>query len=82
MGVRAISYIASMLATGAVVLYVTFTALAGISPRDAAVASTTIAVVAALLAVRALRLEYELRSQGGDPQLRSAYNRQRERRGF
>ena len=79
---RGPAYVLSLLGTGAVVLYVAFTALAGISPRDAAAATTVVAVIAALLAVRALRLDYELRSQGGDPQLRSAYNRQRERRGF
>ncbi len=79
---RAVTYVASMLATGAVVLYVIFTTVAGISPGDAAAASVVIAVLAALLAVRAVRLDYELHSQGGDPQLRSAYNRQRERRGF
>ena len=79
---RAVGYVASMLATGAVVLYVVFTTVAGIAPRDAAAASIVIAVLAALLTVRAVRLDYELRSQGGDPQLRSAYNRQRERRGF
>ena len=28
------------------------------------------------------RIDYELRSQGGDPDMRSARNRQRERRGF
>jgi hypothetical protein len=79
---RAVTYVGSLFATGAVVLYVVFTTLAGIAPADAAVASTVIAVLAALLTVRAVRLDYELRSQGGDPQLRSAYNRQRERRGF
>jgi hypothetical protein len=80
--VRAFTYVISLFATGAVVLFVSFTVLAGIRPADAAVGSTVIAIVAALLAVRYLRLDYELRSQGGDPQLREAYNRQRERRGF
>ena len=72
----------SLLAMGAVVLYAAFTLLAGISPREAAVASIVSAVLAALLLVRYLRLDYELRSQGGDPDLRSVRNRQRERRGF
>ncbi|MEA2295925.1 MAG: hypothetical protein QOE86_3564 [Solirubrobacteraceae bacterium] len=79
---RAFWYVISLFATGAVVLFVAFTTLAGISPGDAAVGSAVIAVVAALLAVRYVRLDYALRSQGGDPQLRDAYNRQRERRGF
>jgi hypothetical protein len=80
--VRGFWYVVSLFATGAVVLYVVFTTLAGISPADAAAATGVIAVIAALLVVRAVRLDYELRSQGGDPQLRDAYNRQRERRGF
>jgi hypothetical protein len=79
---RGFWYVLSLLATGAVVLYVVFTALAGIAPADAAVASSVTAGLAAVLCVRAVRLDYELRSQGGDPQLREAYNRQRERRGF
>lgn len=72
----------SLLAMGAVVLYGAFTVLAQIAPADAAVASVVAAVLAAALLVRYLRLDYELRSQGGDPLLRSRRNRQRERRGF
>ena len=72
----------SLLAMGAVVLYGAFTLLAGIAPAEAAAASGVAAVLAALLLLRYVRLDYELRSQGGDPVLRSARNRQRERRGF
>jgi hypothetical protein len=72
----------SLLAMGAVVLYAVFSLVAGIAPAEAASASVVIAVIAGLLAVRYLRLDYELRSQSGDPQLRSLRNRQRERRGF
>jgi hypothetical protein len=72
----------SLLAMGAVVLYAAFTLLAGIAPADAAAASAVTGVLAALLLVRYLRLDYELRSQSGDPLLRSRRNRQRERRGF
>jgi hypothetical protein len=79
---RAVVGVLSLFATGAVVLFCAFSMLASISPADAAVASIVIAALAALLSVRALRLDYELRSQGGDPELRTAYNRQRERRGF
>ena len=74
--------ILSLLAMGAVVLYAAFTLLAGIGPADAAAASIVVGVLAALLVLRYLRLDYELRSQGGDPLLRSRRNRQRERRGF
>jgi hypothetical protein len=80
--VRGFWYVASLFGTGAVVLYLCFTVVAGISPQDAAVATMVTAVIAALLLVRAFRLDYQLRSEGGDPQLREAYNRQRERRGF
>ena len=74
--------ILSLLAMGVVVLYTAFTLLAGISPADAAAASVVAGAAAVLLLVRYLRLDYELRSQGGDPLLRSRRNRQRERRGF
>lgn len=74
--------ILSLLAMGVVVLYAVFTALAGVAPADAAVASLVALVLALGLLVRYLRLDYELRSQGGDPLLRSRRNRQRERRGF
>ncbi len=76
------SALLSLLAMGAVVLYGAFTVLAGIAPAEAAVASAIAAALAALLLLRYVRLDYELRSQGGDPDLRSARNRQRERRGF
>ena len=79
---RGTVYVLTLLATGAVVLYACFVVVAGISPVDAAAATTVVAVLAVLLFLRSLRLEYELKSQGGDPQLRGAYNRQRERRGF
>ena len=72
----------SLLAMGLVVLYAAFTLLAGVAPNDAAIASAVAAVLALGLLVRYLRLDYELRSQGGDPLLRSRRNRQRERRGF
>jgi lysozyme family protein len=79
---RGVSYVLSLFATGAVVLYAVFTVVAGISPADAALATAVVAAIAAILLLRYVRLEYEVKSQGGDPQLREAYNRQRERRGF
>ena len=72
----------SLFAMGAVVLYTAFTLLAGISPADAAAATGVTAVLAALLFLRYLRLDYQLRSEAGDPFLRLRRNRQRERRGF
>ncbi len=72
----------SLFAMGAVVLYTSFTLIAGVSPADAATATGVTAVLAALLFMRYVRLDYELRSQAGDPLLRLRRNRQRERRGF
>ena len=57
----------SLLAMGAVVLYVAFTVLAGIGPTEAASVSAVIDVLAALLALRYLRLDHELRSRGEFP---------------
>jgi membrane protein implicated in regulation of membrane protease activity len=72
----------SLLATGAVILFGIFTLVAGVSPADAALATAVAAALSVLLLLRSVRREYEFRSQGGDPQLRSSYNEQRERRGF
>jgi hypothetical protein len=77
-----VATVLSLFAMGAVVLYAAFTLIAGVSPADAAAATTVTAVLATLLLLRYLRLDYELRSQAGDPMLRTRRNRQRERRGF
>ena len=69
-------------AAGAVVLYVFFVSLAGISPRDVAGVTVAVAAVATLLTVRNLRVASELANRGGDPLLRRSRNRVRERRGF
>jgi hypothetical protein len=71
-----------MLATGAVVLYLFFTTLATISPLEVAGVSGIIAAAGTLLLVRALRIDVELADPAGDPELREARNRARERRGF
>jgi hypothetical protein len=78
----AIAHVIAQVATGAVVLFVSFSLLAGISPTEVAAAASAVAAVAALLLLRALRIDYELRTRGGDPMLRADRNRQRERRGF
>ena len=75
-------HVLSMVATGAVVLFVGFSALAQVSPAEAAGISAGVGVLAVVLALRALRLDYEIRSRSGDPDLRLARNRRRERRGF
>lgn len=74
--------IVSMVATGGVVLYLFFTTLGTVSPLEIVGVSAVVAFVAALLLVRALRLDHELGNPGGDPELREARNRARERRGF
>ena len=65
----------SMVGTGAVVLFVSFTLLAEISPLEAARLSGGMAALGVVLALRALRLDYEIRSRGGDPGLRLAPDR-------
>ncbi len=77
-----LGHVLSMFGTGAVILYAGFSALAEISPAEAAGATIAVCSLASVLALRALRLDYEIRSRSGDPMLRLARNRQRERRGF
>jgi hypothetical protein len=67
---------------GALVLYAYFVVLATV-PLDLVMGWTACAVVlAGLFAVRSMRLNHELADPGGDPRVRRALNRQRERRGF
>jgi hypothetical protein len=75
-------HVMSMVGTGAVALYVSFSVLAEVSPAEAAGTTAIAAGAGMYLALRALRLDYEIRSRAGDPGLRHARNRQRERRGF
>jgi hypothetical protein len=67
---------------GAIVMYVFFVAVASISPSEVAGVTTVIAAFAAVFTVRSLRVSSELADRGGDPALRRARNRARERRGF
>jgi hypothetical protein len=69
-------------ALGAVVLYVFFVSLARIRIEELAGLTAFVAGFCLLLFVRGLRLNHELADPGGDPRLRRALNRQRERRGF
>jgi hypothetical protein len=71
-----------IVAVWAVVLYVFFVTLASISPAKVAAVTVATAIVAAMVIVRNLRLASELADPGGDPEVRRALNRQRERRGF
>ncbi len=71
-----------LFAVGAVVLYAFFIAIATISPAKVAGVTAVVALLAATSAVRGIRLAKELADPGGDPRLRRALNKQRERRGF
>ena len=67
---------------GAVVLYGFFVVLATISPGQVAAVTVVVGALAAIFTIRNVRLAAELADRGGDPQLRRALNRIRERRGF
>ena len=71
-----------ILALGAIVLYVFFITLATIPPARVALLTIITLVLAGLILVRNLRISSELSDRGGDPRIRRALNRQRERRGF
>jgi predicted phage tail protein len=70
------------IALGAVVLYVFFITLATIAPAKVAGVTAVVVVLAATLMLRGLRVARELADPGGDPRVRRALNKQRERRGF
>ena len=67
---------------GTVVLYGFFVILATISPGEVAAATAVVAALAVIFTLRNLRLAAQLADRGGDPHLRRALNRIRERRGF
>ena len=69
-------------ALGALVVYAFFVGLAGIPPQRVGAVSVVAVVLAALITLRNLRVNKELADPGGDPRVRRALNRQRERRGF
>jgi hypothetical protein len=67
---------------GTVVLYAFFVILATIPPGEVAAVTTVVVALGAIFTLRNLRLAAELADRGGDPQLRRAVNKMRERRGF
>lgn len=71
-----------LLALSAVVLYVFFVGLAGVSPLRLLGVTGIVAALGILFTLRSMRLAHELRSREGDPQLRIDQQRARERRGF
>jgi hypothetical protein len=66
----------------AIVLYVFFVTVATIAPAEVAGLTVVMTILAALVTIRSLRLASELADRGGDPRIRRALNKQRERRGF
>jgi hypothetical protein len=67
---------------GVIVMYVFFVAVASVSPRQVIGVTIVIAALALLFAIRSIRVASELADRGGNPALRRARNRARERRGF
>ena len=71
-----------LLAVWAIVLYAFFVTLATIPPAKVAGLTVVMTILAALVLIRNLRVASELADRGGDPLVRRALNKQRERRGF
>jgi hypothetical protein len=67
---------------GAIVMYVFFVTLASVSLTQVAWVTIVVAGLAILFAIRSIRVASELADRGGNPALRRARNRARERRGF
>ena len=67
---------------GAVVLYAFFVVLADVPPGEVATVTTVVAALTAIFIFRNVRLASQLADRGGNPHLRRAVNRMRERRGF
>jgi uncharacterized membrane protein len=67
---------------GAIVMYVFFVTLASVSLTQVAGVTIVIAGLAILFGIRSIRVASELANRGGNPALRRARNRARERRGF
>ena len=67
---------------GVIVMYVFFVTIANVSPAQVAGVTIVIATLTILFTIRSLRVASELADRGGNPELRRARNRARERRGF
>jgi hypothetical protein len=67
---------------GVIVMYAFFVVVASVSPTQIAAVTAVIAMLSILFAIRSLRIASELADRGGNPALRRARNRARERRGF
>jgi hypothetical protein len=67
---------------GVIVMYVFFVVVASVPPARVAAVTIIVAVLTALFLIRSVRVASELADRGGNPALRRAHNRARERRGF
>jgi hypothetical protein len=67
---------------GVIVMYVFFAVVASISPAQVVGVTIVIAGLTILFMIRSIRIASELADRGGNPALRRARNRARERRGF
>jgi hypothetical protein len=67
---------------GVIVMYVFFVAVANVSPAQVVGVTIVIAGLTLLFLIRSIRVASELSDRGGNPALRRARNRARERRGF
>ena len=71
-----------LLAVWVVVLYAFFVTVATIPPAKVAGLTVVTAILALLVLIRNLRVASEVADRGGDPRVRRALNKQRERRRF
>jgi len=69
-------------AVGVPALYLFFVVLATIPPQQIREVSMVVAALTVLMLLRSVRVNREFADPGGDPRVRRALNRQRERRGF
>jgi hypothetical protein len=67
---------------GIIVMYAFFVTVASVSPARIAGVTIVIAGLTILFTIRSIRIASELADRGGNPALRRARNRARERRGF
>ncbi|MFL5891314.1 MAG: hypothetical protein ACJ75I_01080 [Solirubrobacterales bacterium] len=67
---------------GMIVMYVFFVVVASVPPAQVAAVTIVVAVLTLLFLIRSMRVASELADRGGNPAIRRALNRARERRGF
>jgi hypothetical protein len=71
-----------LIVLGAIVMYVFFVVVASVPPAQVAAVTIVVGVLTVLFLIRSMRVASELSDRGGNPAIRRALNRARERRGF